>query len=422
MTAGAPAREAGEQTKTGPAVRPLAVSYVVSYVGDGIFYVVAALYFTRIVGLDPIHYGAALTASWTVAMALSVPAGHLADRFEARTVTVAMLCTSGLALGVYLLRPNLIVFCVVACFLATATEGANSARSALIARIFPADQVTRVRAVLVSCSNGGLAVGAAIGAGVLAVDTAPAYMVAFAVDGLSFFAAGLLLLRVPRPARAAASGRDEAEDPGGNSPFRVFRDRGYVVVGALNVLLVLHVPLIDVALPLWVVRETEAPAWMIGAVFVVNTVLVVLFQYRVAKGIRSIDDGLRRLRVSGVLLFAGMAFYAVSGMPSSPLGAALALLVAIVVLTVGEMQQTASMTEISFRLVPDQKYGQYQGFFGMGSTLSEAVAPLALTWLVLYQGTLGWLVLGGVILVASFVMRAGVALARRDPLVRENAR
>lgn len=422
MTADAPAQEAGEQTKIGPAVRPLAVSYVVSYMGDGIFYVVAALYFTRIVGLDPIHYGAALTASWMVAMALSVPVGHLADRFEARTVTVAMLCTSGLALGVYLLRPNLIVFCVVACFLATATEGANSARSALIARIFPAGQVTRVRAVLVSCSNGGLAVGAAIGAMVLAVDTAPAYMVAFAVDGLSFFAAGLLLLRVPRPGRAAASGEEEAEEPGGNSPFGVFRDRGYVVVGALNVLLVLHVPLIDVALPLWVVRETEAPAWMIGAVFVVNTALVVLFQYRVAKGIKSIDDGLRRLQISGVLLFAGMAFYAVSGMPTSPLGAALALLVAIVVLTVGEMQQTASMTEISFRLVPDQKYGQYQGFFGMGSTLSEAIAPLALTWLVLYQGTLGWLVLGGVILVASFAMRAGVALARRDPRVRENAR
>jgi hypothetical protein len=188
------------------------------------------------------------------------------------------------------------------------------------------------------------------------------------------------------------------------------------------VLLVLHVPLIDVALPLWVVRETEAPAWTIGAVFVVNTVLVVFFQYRVAKGVRSIDDGLRALRWSGLLLFAGMALYAVSGMPRSPLGAAVALLAAVVVLTFGEMQQTASMTEISFRLVPDRKYGQYQGFFGMGSTLSEAIAPLALTWLVLYQGTLGWLVLGGVILAASFAMRAGVALARRDPRVRENAR
>lgn len=99
------------------------------------------------------------------------------------------------------------------------------------------------------------------------------------------------------------------------------------------------------------------------------------FQYRVAKGVRSIDDGLRTLRWSGLLLFAGATLYAVSGTPRSPLGAALALLAAVVVLTLGEMQQTASMTEISFRLVPDRKYGQYQGFFGMGWTQSEAITP-----------------------------------------------
>jgi hypothetical protein len=51
-----------------PQLRPLSAAYAATYVGDGIFYVCAALYFTRIVGFSPVVYGAVLTGSWLVAM------------------------------------------------------------------------------------------------------------------------------------------------------------------------------------------------------------------------------------------------------------------------------------------------------------------------------------------------------------------
>ncbi|WP_329413765.1 MFS transporter [Streptomyces sp. NBC_00704] len=407
----------------GPVVRPLAVSHFVTYFGDGLFYVCAALYFTRVVGLAPVTYGAALTASWLLAMVLSVPVGHLSDRFEARTVAVALLSVAGLSLCLYLATSSVPLFFVGACLLAVSTQGAMSARSALIARSFPAAQVTRVRAVLIATANAGLAVGAALGALVIAVDTDASYRLAFAADGLSFFLAAALLLKVPRTSRAAAAATPDGDAaPGvGGSPLAVFRDRGYAAVSLVNLVLMLHVPLIDVALPLWIARETHAPEWSIAAVFVVNTGLVVALQYRTSKAVTSVDAGVRSLRAGGLLLFTGMALYSLSGLPSSPWAAGGVLLLAVTVLTFGEIRQISSMNEISFRLVADGRYGEYQGFFGIGSTIAEAVGPLALTWLLLSHGSWGWLVLGALFLVASYAMKYCVALARRSPLVRENA-
>ncbi|HEX3784104.1 MAG TPA: MFS transporter [Pseudonocardiaceae bacterium] len=409
----------------GPALRPLAASYLVTYAGDGIFYVCAALYFTRIVGLSPIVYGAVLTGSWLLAMPLGVPVGHLADRFDARTVSMVMIVLSGLSVAVYVVVSGVAVFAVAACVLAICTQGTYSARSAMVGRIFAADRRTRVRAALVAVSNAGLALGAGLGALVIADDTPTGFRFAFAGDAASFLLAALLLLAVPGTgARAVA--RTVAQAPSGSadepspSALGVFRDSGYVVVSALNALLTLHVPLIDVALPLWIVGHTSAPAWSVAAVFVVNTALVVLLQYRTAKRIDGVDAAVRSLRIAGLLLFAGMALYALSGTPRAPWLACVVLLAAVAMLTFGEMRQTTSMTEISFRLVPSGRYGQYQGFFGMGTTLSEAVGPLLLTWLVLSNGPWGWLTLGVLFLLASFGMRFGVELARRTPLLREN--
>lgn len=407
--------------RLGRELRPLAASYVATYVGDGLFYVTAALYFTQVVGLSPVVYGAALTVAWLVAMGLSVPVGHLADRFNPRTVTAVLLVLTGLATCVYLLTHQVLVFFAAACVFTTCTEGTHSARSALIGRTFPADQVTRVRAVLISASNAGLALGAALGALTIASGTAGAYRLGFALDAATFFLSAALLLKVPSPKAPEPSEEEEAEPAGGGSVLGVFRDRGYVLLGVLNMLMTLHIPLTDVALPLWVVRQTDAPAWSIAVLFVVNTLLVVLFQYRLSKGVESVDDGVRGIRLAGLLLFVGMALYSVSGLPSSPWAATALLVAAAAVLTFGEMRQTATMMEISFRLVPGERYGQYQGFFGMGSTLSEAVGPLVLTWLILYQRTWGWLLLGVVFLVAGLAVRHAVDLARRSPLVRENA-
>ena len=48
--------------------------------------------------------------------------------------------------------------------------------------------------------------------------------------------------------------------------------------------------------------------------------------------------------------------------------------------------------------------GEYQGFFGTGVTVARTMGPLVLTALLVGWGTPGWLLLGGVMLAASYPM------------------
>src|SRR5439155_2920575 len=170
-----------------------------------------------------------------------------------------------------------------------------------------------------------------LGAAAIVADTATSYRLAFGADALTFLLAAALLRLVPATGRRSTA-RDRSADGSGKTRagriHGVFADRGFVAVGVANMLLCLYIPLIDVAIPLWVVNRTHAPKWIIPGVFIVNSLLVVALQYRVAKDIHGVDHGVRSLRWAGGLLFAGMILYASSGMRASPWQAAVLLLTA----------------------------------------------------------------------------------------------
>ncbi|SHF62300.1 hypothetical protein SAMN05444320_104310 [Streptoalloteichus hindustanus] len=69
--------------------------------------------------------------------------------------------------------------------------------------------------------------------------------------------------------------------------------------------------------------------------------------------------------------------------------------------------------EISFGLAPDGRHGQYQGFFGSGVSVARMAGPVLLTSPLLVGGTPGWLVLGGLFLVAALATGPAVRWARR---------
>jgi hypothetical protein len=97
------------------------------------------------------------------------------------------------------------------------------------------------------------------------------------------------------------------------------------------------------------------------------------------------------------------------------LGAAGILLAAAALQVVGEMMQSAGAWEISFALAPDHQQCLYQGFFGTGTAVARMLGPVLLTTLIIGWGTVGWLLLGGLFLLAGLVNGPVVrwAVARR---------
>ncbi|WP_123748018.1 MFS transporter [Saccharothrix texasensis] len=379
----------------------LAVAQVANSVGDGAFYVCSALYFTRVVGLSPTLVGVALTVAWAVGAVAGVGFGHVADRVGPRRVAVGLAVGTAAALGSFLVVRSFWAFLVAACVYACGQCGLAAARQALLAGLVGPRQRTRVRAVLQSAVNGGLAVGAGLGGVALHVDTPAAYLAVFAVDAVGFVVAAVVLRAVPEVAAVARTGR-----------LGVLRDRPYAVVALLNSVLLLYMPMLSLVVPLWVVERTSAPKWVVGLLFVLNTGAVVLGQVRLARGVTDLRTAARSVRRGGVLLLAScVVFSLAAGVPDWV--AVVALVVAAGVQVVGEMLHGAGSWEIGFGLAPADKQGQYQGFYGTGTAVARTVGPLLLTTLVLGGGVVGWLVLGVLFLAAALAMTPAVAWSRR---------
>ncbi len=378
--------------------RILALAQLVCRTGDGAYYICAALFFTRIIGISPVQMGLGLTIAWAAALVLSVPLGKLADRKGLRGTAIILFVCAGLAIASYLFVSSFALFIVSACVYAISQRGGSAAQQALLAGLVPQEQVIRVRAYVQSAYNAGLAVGAGLGGLALLADKRAAYYAVFALNSLAFFAASYVIGRLPAvPSASAFTAR--------GAGMSVFRDRPYMVASALNTLLLLYIPLVDIALPLWIIRHTAAPVWLLSVMFMLNTVSVVLFQLRFSRGVTGLRSAGNHIFRGSVLLAVGCVVFALSSIGDSPWLAGGFLLLAVAIQAVGEMMQAAGAWEVSFGLAPAGKHGQYQAFFGNSTTIAEMIGPLALTGLIVYWGVPGWVLLGVLFVVAAALMR-----------------
>ncbi|MFF9784664.1 MFS transporter [Streptomyces nigrescens] len=389
------------------APRVLAAAQLSNSVGDGAFYVCSALYFTRVIGLSPTQIGLGLTVGWAVGSVAGVPLGALADRRGPRGTAVLLALATSIAVASFLFIHSFVPFLVVVCLYATAQCGLAAARQALLAGIVDRSARTGVLAHLQSTLNAGLAIGAALGGLALQYDTQEAYLAVFALDAVGFLSCTAVLLLLPAVAPVPVR-------TGGEPRFAVLRDRPYAVLTFLNAVLLLRMPLLSLAIPLWIVARTDAPSWLVSALFVLNTLGVMAFQVRTARTVTGLRSASRAVWHSCLIMLVSCLVFALSAAGIGPWGAGAVLVVGAVLQLVGEMLQSAGCWQISFDLAPDRQVGQYQGFFGTGVPLARTLGPLLLTSLLVTWGVPGWLVLGALFLVTGLGMRAVVRWAERD--------
>ncbi|MFH8728835.1 MFS transporter [Streptomyces termitum] len=389
-------RSGGGPAGSGRAPRVLLLAQCGNSVGDGVFLVVSALYFTGVVGLSAQRVGAGLAVAWAVGSLAGTPLGALADRRGPRGVSVLLALATATAVGALLLADSFPAFLAAATLYATAQTGLAAARQALLAGLVaPADR-TAVLARLQAVLNAGLAVGAALGGVALHLGTPAAHRAALALDAAGFLLCALLLSRLPAPGPPAAA-RDRSA-PGA----AVLRDRPYVLLTLLHTVLLLRMPLLSLALPLWITRRTEAPAWTVSALFVLNTLAVTFFQVRAARSVTDLGTAARAVRGAGAVMAAACAVFAAGALPGLGAGGAVAVLVlGSVLLVAAEMRHSAGSWQLGLGLAPADRIGRYQGFYGTGVPVARTLGPLLVTTLLLDGGPAGWLLLGGAFLAAG---------------------
>jgi MFS transporter len=396
--------------------RQLAVQTLVNTLGNGLFMTVSAVYFTRSVGLSAGQVGLGLTVAGGFGVAAAVPMGQLADRWGAKRMLVALYAAEAVGLVGYMVVRSFAAFLVAACVATMMDRSTNAVKGAMLATALPPERRVRGRAYLRAVTNVGIGAGAALAAVALQLNTRPAYLAMIAADAVTFVVSAVLLRGIPVDAPRTAR-------PAGGSRLGALTDPAFLAVTALNSVLAIQFSLLEVAVPLWIVGHTNAPAAMASAVLFANTVLVVLLQVRAARGTATVPSAARVARRAGLLLAAGCVVFGLAhGLPAVP--AALVLLAAGVLETLGEVQSSAAGWAMSYELADPRSPGAYQGVFQSGASAAIMIAPALTTNTAVRFGLPGWLILAALFAVsgAALVPVCRWAAARRTPATDRAAR
>ncbi|MFF1308010.1 MFS transporter [Streptomyces sp. NPDC058307] len=432
-----------------PTLRTFVWATLVSSFGNGLFIAVSVVYFTLSAGLTTGQVGLGLTIAGVGGVLAGVPAGRLADRWGARRTLTVLFCVETAGVLGYTMVRSMVVFVPLACLVTFVDQAALTARSALIAVALPPDTRVYGRSVLRVVSNIGIGAGSMVAAIALQYDTLAVYQTMIVLDAVTFLGAALLLLRLPVAVPAApvpavvdptpASGVATLPAPAGSTtgaaagsvppapagprpasgatgtPRRRLRlrlrlpqvDRAYVLLTVFNGVLAVQVGVLEVGVPLWIVRSGDVPRFVISVLMAVNTLMVIFLQVRVGRGVETPRQGVRACLRSGALLAAACLLFGLAHGVARPLATTI-LLVGIVAFTFGEILSSAGGWALSFGLANPKNTGEYLGVFNSGVAAGRLLSPVLITSTAIHFGMTGWLILGAMFLVAG----AGTATVR----------
>ncbi|MFE0460364.1 MFS transporter [Kitasatospora sp. NPDC058965] len=369
--------------------RPLVGAHLVDSLGTGVVLSFVLVYFVRTTALPVTAVGAALTTARLLALPTAVVTGRLIDRFGARATAVAGNALSALAYAGFLTAHQLWQVVLVSWLAQVGAVAYWTSSTGLVVLAAGGGPRTRWFALVQTVRNAGLAVGAALGAALVGFGALRPVVALNA--GSYLLAAALLLLWRPAaaPAPAAAEPATEAATPG--SYRAVLRDRRYLLLVAINLANVFGSLITSLLLAVYVSLALHRPAWLAGALLMMNGLQVVLTQGPVAARL----ERLRPTRaVAAASLVNALAFGLFALLAAAPGVAVVAgLFLAMFLYNLAETMRTPFAEELSVDLADPRLRGRYLGVYQLSWNVGQAVAPGLLTLLLGHGAVLPWLFL-----------------------------
>lgn len=363
---------------------------------------VDVIYFTTIVGLSPAQVALALSIAGGLAMSLSVPAGHIADRFGPRNIAAIAIGLEGLVMAGLIFVHSFIPFLIIHIAMGAFGVVAQTTRMATIARLGGEESRVQLRAYQRAVTNFGIAVGTLFAGIGLALNNATFYKALLLGDAITFLIAAALYMKLPFV--------EPTVERGEAFSFAAMRDRVFLGATLSNAFMSLHFILQSVAIPLWVVRETNAPRWWVSVLMLINTIAVMLFQVVASRSSKTLMGGVKAYRNASFFISLACILYAYAQGVSAVV-AALLLTLGMLSHIVGELIGSAGSWSIGFGLADENHQGQYQGVWGLSWGLSGTLGPALVTALVIGMGVSGWWILAAIFATNGVLMHKLVTRA-----------
>lgn len=392
----------------------LALGWFSSALGFSVSIPFISIYFHRNLGLSLSQIGLFFGLMAVVRSAFQIIGGEVSDRMERRF----LLVDSQLIRAVSFLFMALAVhrewgFWAVAGFLLiNSIFGAifQPAANAMVSDILPADKHLDGFALTRSATNLGWAAGPALG-GFLA---AASYGLLFLISALITMVSGVILwLFLKPPPRQTAVDRFRLADL-----LAVRQDRNLAWHCGLTFLLYIVVAQLIAPFSVYAVDIVRISAHQLGILYTLNGLLVVLLQMPITRLFGSIRLTVQ-LAGGAVLYAAGYGFVGFSA-------EFWMFVIAIAIITAGEIIMSPPSLTLASRLAPPGKTGRYMGILGFCISSGWSLGPLY-GGLILeaFAGhyRLAWLLIASLALFSAggyalFTRRLPDAYNRRPPASR----
>ncbi|MFB9237678.1 MFS transporter [Plantactinospora siamensis] len=377
--------------------------------GEGTFLTGSAVFFTQIVGLSAAQVGLGLTCAGIAAFLAALPMGKLVDRYGPKKMWAVSAVGQAAMFALWPLITDFRGYLVMAIGMEVIGALGNAAHGAYTIDVLPPDQRVRSRAYMYSALNVGFTLGSLAGGIALAFHSNDVLHALPWFTAAAFLVNAAAITRLPRASHDERTAEDRKAKVAGPGPLR---NPGWLLTNFFGGVFWTNQVLLNVVIPLWLVEKTDAPRVLLAFLFGTNTVMCIFLPMVTSRGVKDVPTALRAVRISSVFFVVSCLITLATHDTIGWVTIALVWLGHVTV-TGAELYLSAANWSFEAELMDPRRRGAYQGAAELSSTLGRVWAPAVYTFLAMNWGASGWLLIAGIIVVATVAVHPSTRLARR---------
>ncbi len=332
-------------------------------VGSALLFPFFALYVTKAFGIGLSQVGLIFAALTVTSMIGTTIGGGLADRFGRKSMAIVGLVGSALSILMLGFVRELSAFVPLALIAGLLGNSGGPAREAMVADLLPEEKRAGGFGLHRVIHNLAFAIGPALG-GLLA---AYSYLYLFIFDtAASLITALLFYLLLPETKPQIAPGEvEETTTEAFKGYGKVFADRWFMVFVIATTLMALVYSQFQGPLSVFLRDVHGLQEQRFGWILSLNALMVVLFQFSITRRVERYPPYIV-LAVGTLFLVVGFGMYGF-------ISTYLLFLIAVAILTIGEMLVAPVGQALAAKLSPEHMRGRYMAVFGFAWMVPGAI-------------------------------------------------
>jgi MFS family permease len=334
--------------------------------GGALLFPFFSLYITKKFGVGMTQVGILFGVFSITGLLSSLVGGALTDRMGRKGLLLFGLVMSALSALLMGIVDQFILFVLVTVVVGLLADVGFPAQQAMIADLLPEDKRAEGFGILRVVANLAVTFGPMIG-GLLA---ATSYLLLFILDASASLITAIILFftlrETKRPAQEGETQESMLQTFGGY--FKVLRDSAFTWFLVASMLSVLVYMQMNTTLSVYLRDIHGVPEQGFGYILSLNAAMVVLLQFPITRWISKFRPMM--------IMVIGTLFYAVGFGLYGFVSIYILFLVAMVIITIGEMLVSPVSQSIVARLAPEAMRGRYMAAYGFSWIIPSALGPL----------------------------------------------